>query len=327
MRCAATLSCFVLSYLQCSSDETDTVTTARFHSISTAPLPISLLVTPVLECRTRVLRCLGKLPPFSPVLNRVLASIAHEDVSFSAVSDLIEKDTVLAGNILKIVNSALYGRRGTVSSVRHAVSLLGINKIRNAVLSMSIARMWASVRTPPGWSMTRFNMHSVAVAILCDLLAQYTSVEYGEGAFIAGLLHDVGLLLIAVAVPDEYSTVEKLYRQGGRSWCDCELDIFGFTHPEISAEALTAWNLPEPIRECVVEHHTIAGRALASDVRLATLLFAANGYVNHAGLTVHSEFSDADQPDPEPCRMLAGDSTDRILTDWKAEVKTVSAFF
>src|SRR5579884_3619287 len=148
-------------------------------------VPITTVVTSVLDCRDKVLRSLGRLPPFSPVLNRVLASISGEDFSFSAVADLIEKDTVLAGNVLKIVNSALYGRRGTVNSVRHAVSLLGINKLRNAVLSMSIARMWNSVKTPPGWSMTRFNMHSVAVAILCDLLAQYTSVEYGEGAFIA----------------------------------------------------------------------------------------------------------------------------------------------
>src|SRR5579884_1228824 len=183
-------------------------------------VPITTVVTSVLDCRDKVLRSLGRLPPFSPVLNRVLASISGEDFSFSAVADLIEKDTVLAGNVLKIVNSALYGRRGTVSSVRHAVSLLGINKLRNAVLSMSIARMWASVKTPPGWSMTRFNIHSVAVAILCD--------------------------------------VENLYRASGRPWCDCELDVFGFTHPEISAEALNVWNLPAPIRESVVQHHGIA---------------------------------------------------------------------
>lgn len=288
------------------------------------------VVTPVLACRDKVLRSLGKLPPFPPVLNRVLASMASEDVSFGAVSDLIEKDTVLAGNVLKIVNSALYGRRGTVNSVRHAVSLLGINKLRNAVLSMSIARMWASVKTPPGWSMTRFNLHSVAAGILCDLLAQQRRVEYGEGAFVAGLLHDVGLLLVAIALPDEYREVEQLYRGGYRSWCECETEVFGFTHPEISAEALSAWNLPEPIRAAVVEHHCTAsfpGTAQLPEISLGMLLFAANGFVNSSGISVHTEFTDADRPDPQPFLTVAGERSAGIISAWQSEVKAVSAFF
>ena len=112
--------------------------------------------------RARAIRCLGELPPFSPILNRLLASLAKEDVSFNKLGDLIEKDPVMAGNLLHLVNSALYARRGSINSVRHALSLLGINKLRNAVLGMSITRMWNQVRTPPSWSMARFNMHSSA---------------------------------------------------------------------------------------------------------------------------------------------------------------------
>src|SRR5579863_2286656 len=115
--------------------------------------------------RDQALACLGKLPPFSPMLTRVIATLAEEDVSFGKVGELIEKDTVLAGNILKLVNSALYGRRGTVNSVRHAVSLLGIAKLRNATLSLSVSRMWSRLKTPPGWSGAQFNLHSAAVAI------------------------------------------------------------------------------------------------------------------------------------------------------------------
>ena len=102
-------------------------------------------------------------------MNRLIASLASEDVSFAKIADLIEKDTVLAGNILKLVNSALYGLAGTVNSIRHAVSLLGITKLRNAALSMSVARMWSQVKTPPGWSTPNFNQHSVGVGILSDL--------------------------------------------------------------------------------------------------------------------------------------------------------------
>src|SRR5258707_12393687 len=118
--------------------------------------------------RERALATLRQLPPFSPILNRLIASLANEDVSFAKVADLIEKDTVLAGNILRLVNSALYGLRGTVNSIRHAIALLGLAKLRNATLIMSVARMWSQVKCPPGWSMNRFNLHSFAVAILAD---------------------------------------------------------------------------------------------------------------------------------------------------------------
>src|SRR5579863_6106014 len=181
----------------------------------------------------RALRSLGSLPPFSPILTRLMASLAEEDVSFSALGDLIEKDAVVAANILHLVNSALYARVGTISSVRHAISLLGTSKLRNAVLGMSIARVWNRVKMPASWSMARFNMHSAAVALLSDLLAQRLPVVYPEGAFVAGLLHDVGRLLIALGLPTEYNRILELSNAGGRSLVDCERSVAGFTHAEL----------------------------------------------------------------------------------------------
>ena len=98
--------------------------------------------------REKALRGLGDLPPFSPILNKLLATLADEDVSFARLAELIEKDTVLAGNVLRLVNSALYGRRGTISSVRHAVSLMGVVKLRNSAMTLSVSRMWSQAKTP-----------------------------------------------------------------------------------------------------------------------------------------------------------------------------------
>jgi HD-like signal output (HDOD) protein len=149
------------------------------------------------KLKQKALQALGELPPFSPILSRLLATLAREDASFGTLGDLIEKDTVVAGNILHLVNSALYARTSKINSVRHAISVLGVNKLRNAVLGMSVARMWKSVTMPKGWSTARFNTHSAGTAILSDLLVQHLDVEYPEGAFIGGLLHDIGLLLVA----------------------------------------------------------------------------------------------------------------------------------
>src|SRR5690348_13985394 len=153
--------------------------------------------------REKILGALDKLPPFSPVLTRLLATLANEDVSFGELAAIIETDAVLAGNLLRVVNSPLYGRIATINSVRHAVAILGSAKIRNLVLGLSVSRRWAGARVPGRWNPRQFNAHSLAVAVLSDLVALELPVRYPEGAFTAGLLHDVGKLLIALAMPEE----------------------------------------------------------------------------------------------------------------------------
>src|ERR1700685_1445106 len=239
--------------------------------------------------RQRSLAPLSQLPPSSPILNRLIASLASDDVSFAKIAELIEKDTVLAGNILKLVNSALYGLAGTVNSIRHAVSLLGISKLRNAALSMSVARMWSQVKTPPGWSTANFNQHSVGVGILSDLLAQRLDVAYAEGAFAAGLFHDLGLLLIAIGLHDEYKQMALLCQENKQWNQDYEIQVLGMTHAELSAEALAQWNLPEEIQTAVRFHGSPEldpTSAEPGQLTLSRVLNAADGYVKGMGVFV-----------------------------------------
>jgi HD-like signal output (HDOD) protein len=259
------------------------------------PLTESNLEVDVAQSRAlkqRALRALDKLPPFSMIMNRLIVSLAGEEVGFAALADLVEKDTVISGNLLHMVNSALYSRRGTINSVRHALSLLGVEKVRNAVLGMSVMRIWNQVCMPPSLSMARFNIHSSAVAILSDCLAQRVPVSYGEGAFVAALLHDVGRLLIALSLPDEHQAIAQMHWKTGRPVYDCELEVLGFSHSELSAEALTFWNLPEPIRVAVLYHHhpeadgptdSITGK---NKIRLSRVLGVADEYVNSLGMSI-----------------------------------------
>ena len=121
--------------------------------------------------------------------------------------------------------------------------------------------------------MARFNMHSSACAILSDLLAQRLNVEYAEGAFVAGLLHDVGRLLIAMALPRENALILDGGR-GAQRWPKwrrpilsiiegCEQEVLGFTHAELSAEALKYWKLPEEIQIAVRDHHSSPAESIA----------------------------------------------------------------
>lgn len=280
--------------------------------------------------RQRALRALEQLPPFSPILNRLIASLANEDVSFAKIADLIEKDTVLAGNILRLVNSALYGLPGTVNSIRHAVSLLGINKLRNAALSMSVARMWNQIKTPPGWSMARFNLHSVGVAILADLLAQRLDVPYGEGAFAAGLFHDLGLLLVAIGLHDEYKQMTLLCPDSQKWLVDYELQVLGVSHAELSADALAAWNLPEPIQIAVRYHGTpeLDPTPLAAgQTALSSVLNAADQHVRGMGTCV-SLFENQTEDGHTALESLGlGERLSAIVSEFDAEFAAIQAYF
>ncbi|MGC9973349.1 MAG: HDOD domain-containing protein [Bryobacteraceae bacterium] len=237
------------------------------------------------RCRDHAMASLDRLPPFSLILNRLLATMAKDDVSFANLAELIEKDTVLAGNVLRLVNSALYSFQGTVNSVRHAVAILGLNKLRNVALSMSIARMWTQVRMPPGWSAARFNMHSVATGVLADLLSQQVDVPYPEGGFVAGLLHDIGKLLIAVSLPNEYAAIVELLRQGERTVTECELEVTGMSHAELSGAVLARWNLPGPIQKAAMFHHA-PEEAFGGELHLSHLVRAADQLANDLGHSV-----------------------------------------
>jgi HD-like signal output (HDOD) protein len=284
-----------------------------------------------LGLKEEALRSVSSLPPFSPILTRLLAALAAEEVSYTELGDLIEKDTVLSANILHLVNSTVDEHRDSVSSVRHAVSLLGAKKLRNALLGMSSARVWNRVKMPPSWSMARFNMHSSAVAVLSDLLAQRVPLEYPEGAFVAGLLHDAGRLLIALALPQEYERILELYAEGDRPMTECEREILGFTHAELSAEALKYWKLPEQIQIAVRDHHNSRAESRGG-IPLSHVVNAANQYANSAGLSIlvqGSHGSNRDAADATLVELLGLDAEKlhALLAEFRAENYAMEVYY
>jgi HD-like signal output (HDOD) protein len=276
------------------------------------------------------LHALEALPPLSPVLHRVIASLAHEDVSFAKVAELIEKDIILTSNILQLVNSPLYGVQGTVSSVRHAIALLGVHKLRNTVLGVSAAQMWRTVRTPSGWSVADFNRHSVSVAVLADLLSQHLPAGNAAGAFVAGLFHDLGLLLIAVGLPAEYREISLLCEKDPHCAPEHELAVLGTTHAELCAEALAIWNLPAPICAAVRYHiHPEMDPAgcRTEDIPLSRLLHSANAYVAATSVSFCA-MEDGAHGAASPLESLGlGDRLAGVVSEFENELAAIQPYF
>jgi len=277
--------------------------------------------------KDQALRSLSQLPPFSPILGKLIATLAHEDVSFQQVAAQIEKDTVLAGTVLRMVNSAMYGRRGTISSVRHAVALIGLDRLRNTALSLSISQLWSRARAARRWPGSRFNLHGVAAAILADTIAQNAQVAYPEGAFVAGLLHDVGKLVIAVGLPMEFEQILDMAEDSGRDIAECEYDVLGFRHAELSGAVLEKWNLPLEVQQAVAHHHEpFRG---GSPLPLATVISIADRTVNEMGMSVLPH--PGTPPPPEELDTLAplglGNKEPYVIVNFQSEFDAIRPFF
>ncbi len=272
--------------------------------------------------REKAMQSLSKLPPFSPILNKLVASLSDEDVSFSQLSDLIEKDTVLAGNVLRLVNSALYGRNGTVNSVRRAVSLIGLAKLRNVAMSVSLTRLWNSSGAS-GWSPAPFNEHAVAAAILADLLAAELPVEYPEGAFTAGLLENLGMMLIALGLPEQRSKIQQSYSVGTAPLADCEREVLGFDHAALSSDVLRQWNLPKPIQEAVGQHES-PGPAPGA-MGLGHLLYQVDLIAAQLGIVAQPWLRPADGSPQETLESLGVSGS--VLESFKIEYETIRGMF
>lgn len=199
----------------------------------------------------RVAELIHLLPPISTTLSQLLGNLARQDCSIPELTSLIERDASLASHVLRVVNSALYARRGEICSVAHAICLLGTDRLRNIALSLSVNRMVSTCAMPRVLAPDQFNRHCLATAMMADLVAQWVRTDYGEGAFAAGLLHGIGKLVIGLALQKEYElflfnagTAEVSVEETEKHW-------IGLDHREIAGIALQKWNLPQEIHKAV----------------------------------------------------------------------------
>ena len=203
------------------------------------------------------------------------------------------------------------------------------------ITGMSITRMWNNVRTPPRWSMARFNLHAASTAILADLLAQRLPTNYAEGAFIAGLLHDLGRLLIATGLREEFDEVEDLYSRGDLTRQECERTLLGLTHSELSQEALAMWNIPAAIQTAVRFHHAperdetpFQSESSKPQVLLSRIVWAANQYSNHAGFSISEFVSPVEKPQEDALESLGlGEDLPKLMDDFNTEFEIIRGFF
>jgi putative nucleotidyltransferase with HDIG domain len=222
---------------------------------------------------------------------QLLARLARRSCEIPELTALIEKDPILSGQVLRMANSAVFGRMQQITTVGHAITMIGVGTLRKFALGCSISNVFSRFRSAPSFSMTRFNVHSVATATLVEALADELPVESPEAAFIAAILHDVGRLLIAVTLPEDFENIVSLYAIKNTPLTECERDILDIDHAELSALAIGRWDLAESIQRAARFHHAPEGALAESDpgpgkVSLSLVVNKADAFINYLGLSV-----------------------------------------
>ncbi|MBC18532.1 MAG: HD family phosphohydrolase [Desulfovibrio sp.] len=189
------------------------------------------------------------LPTLPHVLDEVTTLIENPETSSEAIAKVIATDQVLSAKVLKMVNSPIYGFPGRISSIQHALVLLGFNVIRGIIISTSVFDMMVQ-------AMKGLWEHSLGCATACNIIARRAGFEDPEEYAVAGLLHDLGKVVTAVQLPDVHARIIDTVKAKELTYFEAEKDVLGFGHDRINAWLARHWGLPPNIREAMSRHHS-----------------------------------------------------------------------
>lgn len=174
--------------------------------------------------------------------------------SFLDVGEVISHDPALTSRLLRIVNSAFYGFPEKIATVSHAIGIIGLDQLNDLVLSTVVVDQFRKI---PGdaINMRVFWEHSIACAIAARIIASYKNELSPERFFVAGMLHDIGRLVICMKAPEEALEALNLSKSKDCLLHTAEQEVLGFDHAEVGSALLKAWNLPEIHVKTAAYHH------------------------------------------------------------------------
>ena len=191
-------------------------------------------------------------PP--PVYHKLQKAMEDPDVSFGDFGDIISADPNLAARLLRIANSPFFGLDSKVETITHALSIVGLDQVKELALATVMVQKFMGI-SKDLVNMQSFWMHSIGCGLAARTIAKNLDEEKVEPYYIAGMLHDIGSLIIYKEVPDKAREILALCKKEGLSLSQAEENILGFTHAQVGAIVFTKWGLPKNLIEGIQFHH------------------------------------------------------------------------
>lgn len=214
------------------------------------------------------------LPSLPKTYQDVIDILEKPGVTLNEASEIVEHDLAMSAKILQIINSAFFGLPRKINSVADAVGLLGLDVLMGLILHTSLFKA-LDEKSVVEFKLEELSNHAFRVANLCSRISKTLMLDDKtiSNAYIAGMLHQVGILLLIHIVPEKYRRVMKEYNQGKQLLLDIEKEILAQTHAELGAYLLSIWGLPTSIVESILYYSD--GESLQDPSLLLTTLYIA----------------------------------------------------
>lgn len=230
---------------------------------------------------SELVKGIAKLASLPEVCVRVNELVDDPRSSAADIGRVISRDPALTAQLLRMANSAFYSFPSKVDNLSRAITVVGARELRYLVLALSAVRTFANIPVDV-INMASFWRHSVYCGVLARLVAGHCHVLHSERLFVAGLLHDVGMLVLMNRAPAQEKKAICDSGDSGRALHELECELFGFDHADVGHALLSQWNIPPALCEAVACHHRIER---AEDARLdAAIVHIANVVANRAEL-------------------------------------------
>jgi len=283
----------------------------------------------IIDQLEQIITSIDKLPPFPEVAMRTLELANDPDASADDIVKCIQYDQGVTTNCLRLCNSSYFGLKNKISSIKHAVVILGTNHIIKTVLVDCIG-VSAFKNPQEGYGLQPGELwkHSVASAILSELLINKAGQKNNHELFTAALLHDIGKLIIDRFIADNFEAMYSLMKENDFGMVEAEKEFFGIDHAHLGGMIAKKWKFPQLLTDAISNHHqSIKDNGevnLQTWTALSNLVYyVMNNFTSglyHKGLVCHVEKEILD------CFGLTQDDIDHIIMVFPGEMKKAQHF-
>lgn len=232
--------------------------------------------------KTELIKSIKGLPPFSHMATKLFGRIEDEVVAFAELKEEIYKDQSLTANILKLCNSAYFGLPHRITTLSHAMVLLGMNNLKKIILTALIKPVYSRKANIYFLKKGDLFRHALGCALTVEWLARQKGYADPEEAFVAGLLHDVGKVVLGECAFEQFDRITYKIIEEGKDLARAEEEVFGYNHAQVGAWVAEAWRLPPLLKDVLLCHHRPSEATV--DPIMVSLVHVADAVCNMLGI-------------------------------------------
>jgi putative nucleotidyltransferase with HDIG domain len=275
----------------------------------------------------QIIMAAGDLPTIPIVATKVMQLMEDENATADDLARVVASDPAVAARVLKISNSSFYGCQRQIQTLPHAIMMLGFVTLKSVVVAASVKQVYH----PFGLTEKLLWEHSFGAGLAARIIASDTRLVNAEEAFLGGLFHDLGKIIMNFLDKEKFQEVMQRCYNDGIDFEQAEQTLFPYTHEEVGALVIKKWNFPDHLMKAVMAHHTLA---LAEDedpylVRLTCVVSLANIFCHRYGIGTIAGEEEIDVAATLPATTLGltAEKVDELLFNFKEAYDKDQTFF